>query len=212
MTTIKPKLLDELLAGISGPEDLTGDAGLLNPLKKAMMERVLGADLTHHLGYEKGDVPGRGTGSSRNGLSKETVVTDSTRKPLWGISVSAKHLSTAVLIGAALATRAAPASAACSPSLVQLDHVHYSYEVIADMGVATVTGILTQDCDIAVGVQLKWTGYYADGSVAFTQDFWPNSVSNIPPKIASPFEMQQFDNLKPTKYTLTVESASPWGN
>ncbi len=28
-----------------------GDAGLFRQLKKALMERVLGAELTHHLGY-----------------------------------------------------------------------------------------------------------------------------------------------------------------
>lgn len=76
MTTIKPELLDELLAGVSSPEDLTGDAGLFKALKKAMMERVLGAELTHHLGYKKGDPAGRGTGNSRNGSSKKTVLTD----------------------------------------------------------------------------------------------------------------------------------------
>jgi putative transposase len=76
MMTIKPELLDELLAGVSSPEDLTGDAGLFKALKKAMMERVLGAELTHHLGYEKGDVAGRGSGNSRNGSSKKTVLTD----------------------------------------------------------------------------------------------------------------------------------------
>lgn len=75
-TMIKPEVLDELLAGVSSPEDLTGDGGLFKELKKALMERVLGAELTHHLGYEKGDVSGRRTGNSRNGHSKKTVLTD----------------------------------------------------------------------------------------------------------------------------------------
>src|ERR1700712_3807483 len=72
MTTIKPELLDELLSGISSPEDLMGDAGLFRQLKKALMERALGGELTHHLGYEKGDPAGRGTGNSRNGHSSKT--------------------------------------------------------------------------------------------------------------------------------------------
>ncbi len=42
MTTIKPEVLDELLAGVSSPEDLMGDAGLFRRLKKALMERALG--------------------------------------------------------------------------------------------------------------------------------------------------------------------------
>jgi putative transposase len=76
MTTIKPEILDELLAGVSSPEELMGDGGLFKALKKAMMERVLGAELTHHLGYEKGDVAGRGSGNSRNGHSAKTVLTE----------------------------------------------------------------------------------------------------------------------------------------
>ena len=70
MTTIKPEILDELLAGVSSPEELMGDAGLFRQLKKALMERALGGELTHHLGYEKHDPGGRGSGNSRNGHSQ----------------------------------------------------------------------------------------------------------------------------------------------
>lgn len=72
--TIKPELLDELLAGVSSPEELLGDAGLFRQLKKALMERALGAELTHHLGYEPGDPAGQGSGNSRNGHSAKTVL------------------------------------------------------------------------------------------------------------------------------------------
>jgi len=71
---IKPELLDELLSGLSKPEDLLCDAGLFRQLKKALMERALGGELTHHLGYEKGDPVGRGSGNSRNGHSSKTVL------------------------------------------------------------------------------------------------------------------------------------------
>jgi len=40
------------------------------------VERALGAELTEHLGYEKGDPAGQGTGNSRNGYSSKTVVGD----------------------------------------------------------------------------------------------------------------------------------------
>jgi len=73
---IKPELLDELLSGLSKPEDLLGDGGLFRELKKALMERALGGELTHHLGYEKGDPGGRGSGNSRNGHSSKTVLTE----------------------------------------------------------------------------------------------------------------------------------------
>jgi transposase-like protein len=63
-TTITPELLDQLLANYKKPEDLTGDDGLFKQLKKALIERALGAELTKHLGYEKGDPAGRGRGNS----------------------------------------------------------------------------------------------------------------------------------------------------
>src|SRR3954466_2152623 len=74
-TTIAPELLDQLLANYEKPEDLTGDDGLFKQLKKALIERALGAELTEHLGYEKGDPAGRGRGNSRNGSSAKTVLT-----------------------------------------------------------------------------------------------------------------------------------------
>src|ERR1700752_4351156 len=75
-STITPELLDQLLANYEKPEDLTGENGLFKQLKKALIERALGAELTQHLGYEKGDVAGRGSGNSRNGHSSKTVLTD----------------------------------------------------------------------------------------------------------------------------------------
>ena len=69
-STITPELLDKLLANYTKPEDLTGENGLFKQLKKALIERALGAELSEHLGYEKGDPAGRGTGNSRNGTSR----------------------------------------------------------------------------------------------------------------------------------------------
>ena len=76
MTTLRPELLDELLADYETPEDLLGDDGLFKHLKKALLERALGAELSDHLGYERGDPAGRGTGNSRNGHSDKTVLTE----------------------------------------------------------------------------------------------------------------------------------------
>lgn len=76
MREIKPELLDELLSGVSTPDDLLGGDGLFRQLKKALMERALGGELTHHLGYAKGDPAGRGSGNSRNGHSSKTVLTE----------------------------------------------------------------------------------------------------------------------------------------
>jgi transposase-like protein len=75
-STITPELLDQLLSNYTKPEDLTGENGLFKQLKKALIERALGAELSEHLGYEKGDPGGRGSGNSRNGTSSKTILTE----------------------------------------------------------------------------------------------------------------------------------------
>lgn len=75
MKEIRKELLDELLEDYEGPEDLVGEEGLLETLQKALMERVFGAELTEHLGYERGDPAGRGSGNNRNGHGKKRVLT-----------------------------------------------------------------------------------------------------------------------------------------
>jgi putative transposase len=75
-STVTPELLDQLLANYKKPEDLTGEDGLFKQLKRALIERALGAELTEHLGYEKGDPAGRCSGNSRNGTSSKTVLTE----------------------------------------------------------------------------------------------------------------------------------------
>lgn len=76
MTTINHELLDGLLAGVSSADDLFGERGLFRQLKRALLEKALGAELTHHLGYEKGVPTGRARGNSRNGHTAKKVQTD----------------------------------------------------------------------------------------------------------------------------------------
>src|SRR3954452_6654912 len=73
MDKLRPELIDELLKGYQKPEDLIGETGILKQLQKALLERVMGAELTHHLGYEKHDPAGHNSGNSRNGSSSKTV-------------------------------------------------------------------------------------------------------------------------------------------
>ena len=75
-TAIPLELLDQLLSNYTKPEDLTSEDGLFKQLKKALIERALGAELSEHLGYEKGDPAGRGSGNSRNGTSSKTLLTE----------------------------------------------------------------------------------------------------------------------------------------
>src|ERR1043165_600544 len=44
--------------------------------KKALLERALGAELTHHLGYPPGERKPEGAINERNGTSPKTVLTD----------------------------------------------------------------------------------------------------------------------------------------
>ncbi len=56
--------------------ELLGADGLLTQLTKAVLERALAEELTDHLGYEKGDPAGAGSGNSRNGATPKRVHTD----------------------------------------------------------------------------------------------------------------------------------------
>jgi putative transposase len=68
---IKKELIDELIATSSG--SLIGPDGLVKELTKALVERMLAGEMNHHLGYEKHDVVGYGSGNSRNGKSQKKL-------------------------------------------------------------------------------------------------------------------------------------------
>jgi putative transposase len=72
-TPINTDLIDQLLKDYKSPEDVLGENGLLKKLTKAVLERAMQAELTHHLGYEKHDPAGKKSGNSRNGKSKKTL-------------------------------------------------------------------------------------------------------------------------------------------
>ncbi len=73
MPPIRPELLDELVKDYQKPEDLLGQDGLLQQLTKALVERALDGELTHHLGYEKHSPDGDNSGNSRNGTTPKTM-------------------------------------------------------------------------------------------------------------------------------------------
>ncbi len=66
--------LDALLLGHETPEDIFGKEGLIKRLQSALIERALGGELTHHLGY-----PPHGLAAGddrRNGHGSKTLETD----------------------------------------------------------------------------------------------------------------------------------------
>ena len=62
-------------ARASGVE-LTGPGGLLSGLTKQVLETALQVEMSDHLGYDRHDPVGRGSGNSRNGSTTKTVRTD----------------------------------------------------------------------------------------------------------------------------------------
>jgi transposase-like protein len=74
---VDQELADQLLARAQaeGAELLDPD-GLLSQVTKAVLERALAEEMTEHLGYEKHDRAGRGSGNSRNGSTGKTLLTD----------------------------------------------------------------------------------------------------------------------------------------
>ncbi len=74
--SIDPEVIDRLLADYRNPEQIIGENGLLKELTKAVLERALKAELTEHLGYEKHDPVGQGSGNSRNGKSRKKLKGD----------------------------------------------------------------------------------------------------------------------------------------
>jgi putative transposase len=71
----RDELLDELLKEYGGSEGVTGPDGLLRELTRAVVNRAMGAELSHHLGYENGQCPAEGQANRRNGTSDKTVRT-----------------------------------------------------------------------------------------------------------------------------------------
>ena len=74
---IEAGVFDELLERIDERGlQLTGEGGFLPEMIKAVLERGLQAELTDHLGYERGDRAGWGSPNSRNGSTPKTVATE----------------------------------------------------------------------------------------------------------------------------------------
>jgi putative transposase len=80
---VEAGLLDRLMERVDGEGlRLTGEGGFLPEMIKAVLERGLQAELTDHLGYEKGDPAGRGSPNSRNGTTTKTLTTEVGEVPL----------------------------------------------------------------------------------------------------------------------------------
>ena len=75
---IKDELIDELLSSYDNPAELLGSDGLLNELKKRLIERTMDAELSNDLGYEK---HARGAAKEKRIAAMGTVKRSSVRIP-----------------------------------------------------------------------------------------------------------------------------------
>ena len=55
---------------------MTGPGGMLKALTKTVIETALDEEMSEHLGYDRHDPAGHGSGNSRNGTRSKTVLTD----------------------------------------------------------------------------------------------------------------------------------------
>ena len=70
---IPKELIDQF---VSGPMSADAVHAVSMAFKKALIERALGAEMTHHLGYPAGSDKPADTSNHRNGSSAKTVLTD----------------------------------------------------------------------------------------------------------------------------------------
>lgn len=77
LDALDEQLLDQLVgqARERGVK-LAGEGGLLQALTKRLLESALEGEITDHLGYDRHDAAGDGSGNSRNGRRAKTVLTD----------------------------------------------------------------------------------------------------------------------------------------
>jgi len=73
---ITKEVLDELIKDCKNPEQFYGPEGLVKQLTKALVERMMQAELTEQLGYEKSDTCEKQTANRRNGKTTKTLRTD----------------------------------------------------------------------------------------------------------------------------------------
>jgi len=81
-THTRDQLIDALLNEYKTSEDLFGKDGLLKQLTQDLVERILQAEMTDHLGYEKHAAEGKGSGNSRNGIRRKTLKGDQGKIPI----------------------------------------------------------------------------------------------------------------------------------
>ena len=77
LTPVPSEILDQFVR--QGPLSVEELEAAVRRFKKAIVERALGGELTHHLGYPPGGAKPEAVANHRNGTSPKTVITDDGR-------------------------------------------------------------------------------------------------------------------------------------
>jgi transposase-like protein len=86
---ITKEILDKLLKGCHGHNEFYGHDGLVKQLSKALIERMMQAELTEQLGYEKSE-PGEKETENRH---NDIVIYDSNSKTTNNTNINRKILN-----------------------------------------------------------------------------------------------------------------------
>ena len=70
---VPAELMDQLVKGPMTPSEVKG---LMLAFNKALIQRAMNAELSHHLGYKPGQDKPEGQANERNGASAKTVITE----------------------------------------------------------------------------------------------------------------------------------------
>ncbi|MBR4195608.1 MAG: transposase [Synergistaceae bacterium] len=63
-------MLDAMLVGVKTQDDLWGKEGIITQISKALLERILNAEMDFHL---NNTAEGRAAGNTRNGYGRKTL-------------------------------------------------------------------------------------------------------------------------------------------
>jgi hypothetical protein len=81
---------------------------------------------------------------------------------------------------------------------------------VLDGGYLKVTGIVTNHCSVAQGVQFHFTIKNNNGDVLSATDPWPASVSNIAPNRPYTFELMEPVSEESVKFTVQPVKTQRW--
>lgn len=79
---IQDEIINEIVSNYKDDQELLSKEDMHKSLVKRLLSRILDGEIEHHLGYEKYNASGKGSGNSRNGTTQKTVIAGDYQVPL----------------------------------------------------------------------------------------------------------------------------------